>query len=201
MFRGLVKEGGLDPVIAPRDEPEFSRFIEIAGLGETEEVVTIEANAAERAKLAQRFSLLALDGLSAELTLRPLEGGAVRVSGRLEADVTQACVISLEPVPARIVETFSAVFGAPEASLREVTLEMAEDDPPEPIEGGRIDLGELVAQHLALAIDPYPRAFGASLDEGPAREGEETLANRAEEAANRPFAALAKLTGREKDRR
>jgi hypothetical protein len=30
-----------------------------------------------------------------------------------------------------------------------------------PIEGGSIDLGEAVAETMALALDPYPRAPGA----------------------------------------
>ncbi len=44
--------------------------------------------------------------------------------------------------------------------VREVEIDPNADDPPDPIEGGRIDLGALVVEHLALEIDPFPRKPG-----------------------------------------
>ena len=34
----------------------------------------------------------------------------------------------------------------------------AEAETPEPLVGGRLDLGEILAEELSLALDPYPRA-------------------------------------------
>ena len=178
---------------ALRNEPEFSRSIDVAHLGESGEILTVEANAGERAALARRFGLLALDRLTAELAIAALERGAVRVTGRLQADVTQACALSLEPVPAQIDERFAALFGGPAPVAGIVDIELAEEDPPEPIENGRIDIGELVAQHLALALDPYPRAPGARLSAA----GTEGLGN----GGTHPFKALSELTGRQKKQR
>jgi uncharacterized metal-binding protein YceD (DUF177 family) len=86
------------------------------------------------------------------------------VSGQVDADVTQACVVTLAPVPAKISEAFSADF-ADEDRRRpaETDLDFEADDPPEPIRNGHIDVGELAAEQLALALDPYPRAPGAAV--------------------------------------
>jgi hypothetical protein len=61
-------------------------------------------------------------------------------------------------------------------------------DTPEPLMGDSLDIGEVVAQCLALEIDPHPRAPGADLAdlEAPA-EPEHDPAH--------PFAALRKLHG------
>jgi uncharacterized metal-binding protein YceD (DUF177 family) len=88
------------------------------------------------------------------------------VRGRIDADVVQSCVVSLAPVPAQVTEEFEAFFTQnPEraALSEEITFAPDEQDPPELIEDGTIDLGELAAQHLSLALDPFPRAAGAEI--------------------------------------
>ncbi len=44
----------------------------------------------------------------------------------------------------------------------EIELDLADEDPPELIEDGRIDLGAVAAEFLALGLDPYPRKPGVS---------------------------------------
>ena len=148
------------------DSQEFSRFIEADSVGTRPLERRISANAEERAALARRFDLLALDRLEAVLELKRAGSGVVHVAGDLEADVVQACVVTLEPVPARIAERFTADFAA-EDNLRAGDEEIGfeDQDPPEPIRNGHIDLGELAAEQLALALDPYPRAPGAAVPE------------------------------------
>ena len=41
------------------------------------------------------------------------------------------------------------------------------EDPPDPIVDGRIDLGALAVEFLALALDPYPRKPGAEFTPPP----------------------------------
>ncbi len=96
--------------------------------------------------------------------MRRVRGGAVRLEGSIRAAVVQTCVISLAPVQAAIDEEIAVNF-AESAGNDPEELEIAydADDPPEPIVNGRIDLGEAVAQQLALALDPYPRAPGAEI--------------------------------------
>lgn len=169
-------------------EPEFSRPILAERIGREEVERRIEADGAERQALAQRLGLETLDGLKAELRLKRLSRGRIRLDGRFEAALTQLCVVSLEPVASRIEAEFSveyaekAVPGGPEVV---VSIESAE--PPEPIERGAIDLGEAVVQQLAERIDPYPRAAGAEA-KWPDQTSAETEAQK-----KLPFEALAAL--------
>lgn len=144
--------------------PEFSRRVELARLGALEAVYPIVADAAERQALAQRFDLLALDRLEAEVQLHRLSGEIVQVRGEFSAEVVQACVVSLEPVQGSIREAFTVLYGPAEPE-DDVLIDL-ETELVEPFDGTAIDIGEAVAQHLALALDPYPRAAGASLDGG-----------------------------------
>ena len=86
------------------------------------------------------------------------------VTGRLEADVVQSCVVTFEPVPAKIEAEFDRLFSrdVPEEALDEVEID-AEAELPEPLVDGRLDLGEILAEELSLALDPYPRSPEADL--------------------------------------
>jgi uncharacterized metal-binding protein YceD (DUF177 family) len=160
--------------------PEFSRIVDLARLPAHE---TIEASAEERAALARRLGLPRLDRLVAEVRLARLADEAVRLEARLEAEVVQECVVTLEPVPARLAEDFVIVYAAhvDEAAVVEVADDAVD---VEPLEGGSLDIGEAVAQQLALTLDPYPHAPGAALPDA---------ALTGDDAAPHPFAALARL--------
>ncbi len=163
--------------------PEFSRPVRLAPEARD---VELEADAAERIALTERFGILGIGALRATLRLQPEPGGSVRARGRLRAEVEQACVVTLEPVAQRVdVPLDRRILGEGEAP--------ADDDPESPdeieSEGGMVDLGEAVAEQLALALDTYPRAPGAELPElDPPEPAEE-----AAPARPNPFAKLAKL--------
>jgi len=164
-------------------QPEFSRPVRLAP--EPREVV-LDASPAERAALALRFGILGLHALSARLALRPETGGTIRVRGTLSAEVEQACVVTLEPVRQRVEAALDLrILGEGEMPADE------DPDSPDEIEsqGGTVDLGEAVAEQLALALDPYPRAEGAELPEFDPPEAPEPATP---ERPN-PFAGLAKL--------
>ncbi|MGE5506430.1 MAG: DUF177 domain-containing protein [Actinomycetota bacterium] len=168
--------------------PEFSRPIRVDQISVKGTDVDIEADAAERAALARRFGLVDLPALSARVRLKPIgRDGLVRVQGNFSAEVVQACVVTLAPVPASLCEAFEVTFG-PESAEGEgddVEVSFHDEDPPDPIVGGAIDIGEVVAEQLALALDPFPRAEGAQFDQ-PAEEAEPEPERRPS-----PFAALA----------
>lgn len=147
------------------DSQEFSRFVEADSVGTHRMERRISANPEERAALAKRFELIGIDRLEAVFTLKRAGGGVIHVQGEIQAEVIQACVVTLAPVPARIAETFSADFADADDRRRpaETDLDFEADDPPEPIRNGHIDLGELAAEHLSLALNPYPRAPGAAI--------------------------------------
>jgi uncharacterized metal-binding protein YceD (DUF177 family) len=149
----------------------------------------IKAKPAELEALAKRFDVLSIDSLSAEVTLKAIAGGSlVRVDGHFSAHVVQTCVVTLEPVPAEIEEYFSLTYGTPEPEVpgEEIELSLDDEDPPDPIIDGHIDVGEAVAEHVALALDPFPRKPGIAFDAGPAEPVEE-------ETKPNPFAVLAQL--------
>jgi uncharacterized metal-binding protein YceD (DUF177 family) len=159
--------------------PEFSRLLPLGLVGPEGRRETLEADEAERAALARRFGIPAVESLRAELLLRPETEGAVRAEGRFDASVVQSCVVTLEPVAQRVEE---AVDLRLLPAGREPQDEAGEPDEIA-TERGVADLGEAVAEQLALALDPYPRAPGAVL---PAE---------ANDPGEHPFAALAKLRG------
>lgn len=163
--------------------PEFSRLVRL--LPEVRRV-TLEASPEECAALATRFGILGVGSLRADLALVPESGGTVRARGTLDAAVEQACVVTLEPV-AQQVQARIDLRILPEGQ------EPQDEDPDSPDEiesqGGLVDLGEAVAEQLALALDPYPRAEGVSLPELDPQEEEEAEAP----LRPNPFAALAKL--------
>jgi uncharacterized metal-binding protein YceD (DUF177 family) len=175
---------------------EFSRIVPIGMVGRQEKREELQATAPECAALAVRFGILAVNGLTASLRLRQESGGAVRVRGRLAAKVVQACVVTLEPVPQKIDEPVDLRF-VPEGAE-------VEDDPegPDeiPIRNNVLELGEALAEQLALALDPYPRAPGASLGEEGFSIGEDDVpAPQAETPVTgrpNPFAGLAALKNR-----
>ena len=168
--------------------PEFSRPVAIDTLGEGARAMTIAADAAERAAVARRFGLIAIDSLEADAHLRRA-GAILFISGRLRGVATQNCVVTGDPVPARIDEAFSLRLEPEgEAALEELELDEGDLDVIG-YDGSAIDLGELVAQGFALALDPFPRVADADTVLRAAGVLSEEDAEAARAAAS-PFAAL-----------
>lgn len=161
-------------------QEELSRVVRLDRVPARGLEIDVTANETERGALARRFELLELPALKAEVTVQPGLGGAWSVAGRLRAEVVQACVVTLDPVPQSIDETFDLRFAAG------AKASAADPDAPEPLEGDTIDVGGIVADHLSLALDPFPRAPGATYE--PAAQPADAKPN--------PFAALEQLKGR-----
>ncbi len=142
-------------------EPELSRPFAIAELGEERRRgafnFSFQATAGECAGLARRFDLRALDGFAVDGALTLDRRGDLVLKGRIEARPVQSCVASLEPVAGKIDETFALVFSKEGNDLASAEL-------PESWPGEVLDLGEIAAQQLGLALDPYPKARGVETD-------------------------------------
>ncbi len=154
---------------ARQAEPEFSRPVRVDEVGADEVAVEVQARAGERRALARRLDLLSLERLAAEARIqRAVVSGTFGLRVKFVADVVQSCVVTLEPLPAHIEDSFELVY-APEnkipAEKAEVVLTQADESRPEPLREGVIDVGEAVVEHLALALDPYPRKPGVALDD------------------------------------
>ena len=140
--------------------PEFSRPIRLDTIGGTPRPIAIEASEEERAALARRFVLVELGRLQADGTVHR-DGETVLVEGRLRAEATQSCVASGEPVGAAIDVPFALRFVPEESELPEERELSPEDCDTLTYAGGAIDLGEAVAETLAVTLDPYPRSADA----------------------------------------
>jgi uncharacterized metal-binding protein YceD (DUF177 family) len=168
------------------DKPEFSRPFPLDTLSTGRREAEIDANEAEREALARRFDLASIEGVSATAGLSR-RGDAVTASGRLSAAVTQSCIATGDPVPATVEADFEIEFrprreidADEEVELREGELDVTFYD------GGAVDLGEAVAETLALNLDPYPRSPAAeeALREAGVKSEEEARAE------SSPFAVL-----------
>jgi uncharacterized metal-binding protein YceD (DUF177 family) len=182
--------------------PEWPHNIKLDEIGTKTRHRNIEASAQECVDVARRLNVQAIKDFKAALVIQPLSGkNIIYVSGTFEAEVSQLCSLSDELVVTKTSEPVEGWFGVPGAvvSLDKVRREKKhnqeahpevemkpEEEEPEPIIDGAIDLGELVVQHLSLAIDLYPQV--ESLD----REEVQTVAQAEEPSALRknPFAAL-----------
>lgn len=164
-----------------REGSEFSRHITLAKVGPDGVTREISADAAELSALAERFGLVAIDALSATITLEQDEAShRVHLRGSLKAEVVQSCVVTLEPVASQVAGdlavTYTTVDGAPEP-VRDMAADddvaPGADDEPDFLDGDTIDLGEVVAEHLGIYLDPYPRrpgvVFSPDHEEDPAQ--------------------------------
>lgn len=145
--------------------------------------MTISANARERAALAAAIGVPALDRLEARLKIARLGPDGLTVRGEVTAELRQICVVTLEEFEARVVEPIEARFAPPKqpatpsakdarraradrrTDAPEQPIDALDDDPPDPLIGGVVDLGALVCEFLALGLDPYPRKPGARFAE------------------------------------
>ena len=126
----------------------------------------ISAQPAECEALAKRFDLEAVNNLNAEIIIHPWNKSGVRVSGTINADVIQRCVVSLKPIEQKLCENFVSFFERLDTRHEEVNIDTpVHIEDPEDITPEGIDIGELVAQQLSLVLDPYPHIPGAVLPE------------------------------------
>ena len=183
--------------VLPNVTVEFSRPKALDRLPRAGLRAELAARDDELTALAARLDIPAVHALQGQVTVtRPGGGLVVEVAGHLDARVTQTCVVTLEPVEQSVAEDFVQRFtlaaDAPAAAEDEVFSDPEAAEAPEPLDGDTLDLGEVLAEQLALALDPYPRARDAHFE--PILEGEaDAAANDAEDTAVNPFSALKSL--------
>jgi len=177
-------------------EPIFDAVVRIDKLPAGGRSITVDANAEECAAIAEAMQIISVEQFRASLSIVPLRGG-LRAQGQLDARVTQASVVSFEPVAQTISEAIDRVFlpgprdsHAP-APGAEIFVDLEDDDFPDHIDGPEVDLSALLLETLALALDPYPRLPEERL---------ESLGISSKEAEAGPFAGLARLKDSNEDK-
>lgn len=145
--------------------------VNVARLPQKGMPVVIDADEAQRAALAEAHGLLSVESYRADLLVTKWKRNGVKVGGRVEARITQACIVTLEPVEAVIDEDVEGVFLPEDSKLAregfevggEILLDAEGPDAPELFSGDTIDAGALAEEFFGLGIDPYPRKKGASI--------------------------------------
>lgn len=150
--------------------------------------VTRKAGPAELAATAAALDIPAVERLSVTYRIAPRTRGRYKLTGRIQARVVQACVVTLDPVASDVIEGLDAEF-RPEGDLpSEATTEEQEAlaaEEHEPIEHHRLHVGRVIFETLAAALPAYPRAPDAALDQHEAGP--------TDSAPSGPFAALGRL--------
>jgi uncharacterized metal-binding protein YceD (DUF177 family) len=164
-------------------ETEFTRPIRAGHIKDDAQTHVLLADETARALLAARFGLPGIAYLRGEFILQHERSGVLAAKLHMRATVTQTCVVTLEPFETTIEERSELRFvpaqSLPESEGVELDTETLEGPDEIPYTDGMLDLGEALAEQLALALDPYPRKPGAALPD----EYEATPEN--------PFAVLA----------
>ena len=141
---------------------ELSRLVKPRAL--PAEAMTITADTTEREALAKRFGVTAVPALAAHIEFATDED-AVLVNGKLLATIQQPCAITGEELTYEVEEPLVLRFvpaGSLPAHAPDEEIELDSEDLDEiEYEGETFDLGEAIAQTLALAIDPYREGPGA----------------------------------------
>lgn len=179
------------------DNPPFSSTYELEKLPESGAQLVLKPTAAERNRIAAWLGIEALETLEAVVKLTRSASGRYLYRGHFDADLVQACVVTLEPVPAHLSEDFERSFqiappiphgaqrrGRKTAAAEEIQFVDPDDNAPEMLESPVIDIAAPLLEELSLSLDPYPRKAGVEFvqpEEAPAQ------------APDSPFAVLRKL--------
>jgi hypothetical protein len=158
--------------------------------------LAVERKAApeERDAIARVLELLACRSLTARYSVAPKGGGHLHVSGTVEAEVEQTCVVTLEPLVNRVADSFSVDYwpeGIDMPEPRGGAIDVYEAPDLEPIVAGRIEIGRVIFECLAGAIDLFPRKPGVTFEPSTTAPEGGGL-----DRSNSPFAALAKINRR-----
>ena len=169
------------------DAAPFLLSYNLTRLGQAGDEIAFFPNESERAALARLAQVLEIPKFDARVLLKKLSPTRFLLSYELAAEVMQACVVTLEPLLARITREFDRELHlsspgrhAHPGPDKEIALGPEDEDAPEEISSPHYDLAAPLIEEFLLAIDPYPRAPGGEFV--PPDTGEAKPAN--------PFAAL-----------
>jgi uncharacterized metal-binding protein YceD (DUF177 family) len=187
--RGIVNPAALPHLSAMSDQPlPYTSFFELARLSERGVELSLLPDASERARIAAWLGALALPRLAATIRLARSDDDLYRYEAEFTAEVVQACVVTLEPVPSvhsgEVTRRDRVAAKPSRRPQRAVEIDLTDDEEaPEVLSSSLLDVAAPLLEELALMLDPYPRASGVAF-EAPKDEPK---------AIESPFAVLAKL--------
>ena len=167
-------------------QKDFSYPLQIDELNQGEQSYMLRADKAQLETLKEILQVPAVNYFEADIKLKfQKKRGILDVSGQVRAGLGLISVISLEPFDRDYKTDFTLTFdtNATYEQIRELDEDI-EADIPDIVIGGRIDLGDIAIEQLALVMEDLPRQDGEEFsplieDDAPLREN--------------PFAILSKL--------
>lgn len=169
----------------------LQHYYDLSDLTQAGTEVKVAVSPEDLPKLAHWAGVDSVKRFAATVSLRRLAQNRFKFDAKLTADVVQACVVTLEPVPSRITRELTRELHMaprrPQEDSGELTLSAGDDDVPETILSLNYDLMAPLLEEFSLAIDPYPRKAGAAFT--PPSDGEGAEAS--------PFAVLKALKDRD----
>lgn len=161
----------------------------IKGAGTRDVTVDREATPAECEALTSGLDIVSVEAFHARYAITAQSAGCFLMAGDFTARLTQACVVTLEPVVQTIAETFSVSFCPPGRIAQPDGKDRPILDEPdvEDLTGDTIEAGRVLFELLSASLDPYPRKGAAAFAWKDPKTGPEV------EMQLNPFAALSKL--------
>ena len=134
----------------------------------------------ERRQLSERFAFIELNYVRGKLALAQIADGCWELKGNINVAITQACVVSGQPVEStfmieleeRFVDSFS---DQTEIDAMEVDVDL--------LVNGEIPVGECLCQWIGVCAPAWPRAENVPVPGGAQLDNTE----------NHPFARLSEL--------
>jgi len=146
----------------------LSHNYNLARLGNAGDTVTFTADADQRAAIARWSGVVSVEALETRVDVRKLASTRFGLAFHLTADVTQSCVVTLEPVKSHLEHKFDRELHFIGGSIRhkttesgpELVLDAGLEEGPEEIQSLHYDLAVPVLEEYTLSLEPYPRASG-----------------------------------------
>ncbi len=195
----------------------LKQILNIESLSNAGFQLNLVANASELIEMANLLHVASVKSFSASLMIRKWRRAGLQIEGSFKSRITQNCVVSLEEFDVEMNdEIHQKFFGNTDTpkmtDSKEVEMLNTDNDPPEALRDGNINILEYLVEVLALQLDPYPRAPESDIEtlstfgnieinqpdsESLAIEAELNPANKPSEkkplATHKPFADLSKL--------
>ncbi len=168
----------------------LQNLVPVANLRPDGLAVMVTATPAQRTEIALMLGLPSVEELKGNFTLTPAKRGLLLVTGTVTASIHQTCVVTLDAFETSVNEQVELEFIPADKAVPTMQSvakptpeqEMEDNDPPDLIIDGHIDLGAVTVEFLALGLDPFPRKPDAEFN----------YVDPADEKEN-PFAKLIKL--------
>lgn len=169
-------------------KPPLEREFDLGRLSDAGQEIVLAPKGAELAALAKWVDVPSVDTFTATVELTRKSLSDFHYAAKIEADIMQECVVTLEPVKSHVSRSFSRELHLSRVARHQPLTEAlapgaGDDETPEEISSPHFDVAGPVLEEFSLAIDPYPRAQGAAF-ESPADPAEQ---------ATHPFAVLGRL--------